>query len=140
MTDASIERIAPDPRLATDFLTRARQFAGDAAHRDLAPESRQLLLHQAVVSCCDAVLAIEGRRVVGSDGGHRLRIGEVSKLLPGDHWELFERLDDARMTRNRVSYGAIVLAPDWDDAAGDVAELLALAEARLEPLLRGWAG
>jgi hypothetical protein len=51
MTGARVELIEPDPWLAASFLERARQFEASAV--GLPSESRQVLLHSAVVAACD---------------------------------------------------------------------------------------
>ena len=87
MTDARVERIEPDPLLAADFLDQAKSFAADGAPNTLSAASRQVLLHSSVVAACDALLAINGRKIEGSDGSHRLRLTETQPLLGGDHFE-----------------------------------------------------
>jgi len=138
VTEARLERIEPDPWLASAFLDRANQFAVDGARTGLAVESRQILLHNAVIAACDSVLAITGHEVVGSDGGHQLRLQKVERIL-GDHGVLFERLDELRATRNQVSYAAApVLLPEADEAVAAVAALIGLADERVRPHLPDW--
>lgn len=139
MTEARLERIQPDPWLASAFLDRANQFAVDGARADLTVESRQILLHNAVIAACDSVLAITGHEVVGSDGGHQLRLEKVERILPGDHALMFERLDELRALRHQVSYAAApVVLPEADEAVAAVEELIGLADERVRPHLPEW--
>lgn len=139
MTRAEIERGGPDPYAANAFLGRAKQFASDGGTTQLSPEGRQLLLHAAVVAACDALLAIEGRSVVGADGGHQLRLDEAQRLLPGGHVNLFDRLEEARGSRNRASYSAApVPVPDVIEASAMVGELVVIVNAYVGPRLPEW--
>jgi len=139
MTDAQLERISPDAWLAGDFLGRAKLFAIDGARDQLRTESRQVLLHNAVIAACDALLAVKGYQVTGSDGGHRLRISKASELLPDAHVELFESLDDARVSRNDASYAAApVPALEIEDTVVDVRTLIGLVDREVKPLLPEW--
>lgn len=137
MTEATVELVEPDPWLASSFLAHARQF--EASSAGLPSESRQVLLHSAVVAACDAVLAVDGRRAKGSDGGHRLRISTAQHLLAGDHDELFDVLDEARVIRNDVSYGGAMAVPaDVAETADAVRRLLVLVEAHVSPHRPEW--
>jgi hypothetical protein len=137
MTAARIELIEPDPWLAASFLKQACQF--EASSAGLPPESRQVLLHAAVIAACDAVLAINGLRLKGSEGGHRLRIHTTRDLLGGDEHELFDLLDEARELRNHVSYAAALAVPaDVEQTATAVVKLLALVDAHVSPHLPDW--
>lgn len=139
MTDARIERMEPDPWLAAGLLDRAKKFADDGSVTTLTPESRQILLHGAAVAACNAALAVSGRTIEGSDGGHRLRLVETQRLLAGEHDELFEVLDEARAVRNEVSYQAGLAAlPDVEETNAAVRELLSLIEERVAPHLPHW--
>ena len=93
MTDARVEDVAPDPWGAQGFLANARRLLADGSRAENSAEGRQLLLHSAAMAACDALLALEGRQVVGSDRGHQLRLAEAENLLAGEHSALFERLD-----------------------------------------------
>lgn len=137
MTPARVELVEWDPWLASTFLARARQF--EASSSGLPPESRQVLLHCAVIAACDAVLAINGRQIKGAEGGHRLRIETAHELLPGDHHQLFDALDEARELRNNVSYAAgFAVQADVEDTAAAVHRLVELAEAHVAPHLPDW--
>jgi hypothetical protein len=136
MTKAAIERVEPDPWLARAFLDSARSFVEDGACERNSAASRQLLLHSAAIAARDAVLAINGRRVTGSDGGHMLRLEVTEGLLPDAPNDLFLRLDDARMMRNEASYAAsVVPAASVDEALKAVRELVDLATAHTVPNL-----
>lgn len=97
-----------------------------------------MLLHGTVIAACDALLAVNGHRVIGSEGGHRLRISKSSELLH-DSVELFERLNEARVSRNDASYAAApVPAFDIDDTVVDVETLIGMVEREVEPVLPEW--
>lgn len=139
MTDATLERIAPDPFRAADFLDRARGFARDGTVDSIAAESRRVLLHGAVIAACDAVLSIKGFRVVGTSGSHRLRLDKAEELLPSADASLFERLDDARVARNEISYAAVLVpSVDVEAVAATVRDLPVLVEALVGPRLLDW--
>jgi len=139
VTEARLESIEPDPWLANSFLNRAKQFAADGNREALASESRQVLLHNAAIAACDAILAIEGQRVVGADGGHLLRLDAAHRILPGDHADLFERLDESRASRNQASYAAdLVPLADAEETAVAVSQLIELADERVRPNLPDW--
>lgn len=140
MTEARVEPIEPDPWLAAAFLLQAKGFSADgSADGSIGMESRQVLLHSAVIAACDALLAINGRQIAGTEGGHIKRLAEAQRLLPGDHDELFDALDDGRVARNSVSYAAgLAMAPDVDETAKAVQQLLALIDAQVSPRLPDW--
>lgn len=119
MTEARTEPTEPDVWGAKAHLERARVFE---------------------TAACDALLAITGYRVVGADGGHRLRLERAQDLLGGDHEDLFDRLDDARDSRNIASYSAVsVPLSDAEDAATATGELIELVEDRIRRSLPPWA-
>src|SRR5215210_5992132 len=125
MTEASVELIPPDPWLAHSHFHRALEFIGDGEQTSLSAAGRLVLLHDAALSLCDAVLAINGREVRGSDGGHVLRLQQAQKLLGDGLRDLFERLDDGRLARGDASYRAAPI-PE----AGPEAALQAVVELR----------
>jgi len=57
---AEIDRVGVDVDGASAFAKRAELFLDNARLEALAPEARQILLHDAVLAGCDAVLAIKG--------------------------------------------------------------------------------
>lgn len=139
MAQAELEQIEEDALLAADYLDRARAFQVDAAVAALSVETRLLLLHSATIAACDAALVGCGLRVRGSDGGHRLRIDEAERLLPDAEPGLFDRLDDARMSRNNVSYAVgMVPAADMEESTSAVRDLIGLVENLVGPQLPPW--
>jgi hypothetical protein len=78
-----------------------------------------VLLHNAAVAASDAVLLAAGWRVTSGDRGHVKRLEKAVDLL-GETDDFADRLDDARMTRNEVSYAAALPAAD------DLAEAIAV--------------
>lgn len=132
MTDARVERVPADRVTAREFLEQGRIFLRDALG-ELSNESRQVLLHQAAICACDAVLLAAGLRVTTGDRAHALRLEQALHALPGPTDDLFEALDDARAVRVHASYQAgLVARASVDDAADATRELFARAEELLE--------
>lgn len=138
---AQLERIEKDVWAARDFLDQARKLLADGETEGLHDEGRQILLHAATVAACDAILAIDGLQVRGSEGGHVLRLEQAHKQLGEGHADLFERLDEARDRRIEASYRAgSPSSEDVDAAVQAVTELVRSVEDVLEPQLPGWDG
>jgi len=136
MPQAEIDHVGVDVDGASAFARRAELFLENARFEALDPEARQVLLHDAVLAGCDAVLAINGLRVLGSDGGHQLRRERAEALLDVDRDDLFERLDDARDLRNAASYRAApVPLPAVKDGISAAAEFLRLMRDHVDPRL-----
>ena len=136
MARAEIDHVGVDVDGAFAFAKRAELFLDNARFDALDPEARQVLLHDAVLAGCDAVLAINGLRVVGSDGGHLLRREKAEALLDVDRDLLFERLDDARDLRNAASYRAApVPLPATVEGISAAAEFLQLVRDHIDPRL-----
>ena len=139
MSQGQLERIGPDAILAFNYLSQARSFLRDGAVEILSAEGRSVLLHAAAIAACDAVLATRGWEVEGSEGGHKLRLAKAGELLPSSLEELFERLDENRMTRHERSYLAGAVAPsEVDDVLADVRVLMAAAEEAVLPSVPPW--
>ncbi len=96
MTDARIERVYVDKVRAREFLGQAEHFLKDANTAGLSSESQAILLHNAAVSACDAILQAAGLRVTSGDRAHIIRFEAARAQLPGDTEELFESLDASR--------------------------------------------
>jgi hypothetical protein len=129
MADASLRKIARDATLAAAFLAQAHRFLADGANPDNSHASRQVLLHNAVIAACDAVLAIEGYEVEGSEGGHRLRLEQAQRRLGSGLDDLFDQLDVVRLTRASVSCAAgFVPESDVDEAVMAVTQVVRHAE------------
>jgi hypothetical protein len=140
MTRARVERIEPNVWDARQFLARAVELLEDGGNETDTPANRVILLHTAAIAACDAVLSLNGRRVVGSEGGHILRLEEAEALLPADHRELFERLDENRLTRGEASYAAaFVPADDAETSYPLVQQLVALTSAHIDAVSPDWA-
>ena len=110
MTGARLDTGHEDRVTAREFVDQARMFLGDAASDGLSNESRSVLLHQAAVSACDAILQAAGLRVTSGDGAHALRLDEAIDLLAGENDELLERLHSSRSRRNEASYALGLVA------------------------------
>jgi hypothetical protein len=130
MTDARVDTIYADRHGAREFLAQADRFLADAAIDGLSAESQSVLLHNATISACDAILQAVGLRVTPGDRSHALRLESALQRLPQDTEELFESLDASRERRNEASYAAGVIAQaSVDDARESVIELLELSRA-----------
>ena len=55
-----------------------------------------MLLHNAALSACDAILQAVGLRVTPGDRSHALRLESALQELDADTEDLFERLDALR--------------------------------------------
>lgn len=68
MTDARIEKVYEDKVRAREFLAQAQRFLNDANTTTLSSESQAVLLHNATMAACDAVLQAVGLRVTAAIG------------------------------------------------------------------------
>jgi hypothetical protein len=128
MTEARVEEVPADRVSARVFLEQGRVFLHDAS-KPLSNESRQVLLHQAAICACDAILLARGLRVSVGERGHLVRLERALDELPGSTDELLEALDAARSQRVEASYRATPVAgASVDDAAEATSELFARAE------------
>jgi hypothetical protein len=128
VSDARVEKVFEDRVSAREFVQQAEAFFADAEAASLSAPSRAVLLHQATVSACDAILQSAGLRVTPGDGSHVLRIEAALEQLDGNTEELLERLDASRARRNEASYAAgFVAEASLADAREATAELLELA-------------
>lgn len=110
MTDARVEKVHADRVSAREFAVQAAQFLEDAGTENLSAPSRVVLLHNAAISACDAILQAVGLRVTPGDRSHALRLETALRELDADTEELFERLDASRERRNEASYAAGFIA------------------------------
>jgi hypothetical protein len=140
VTEARVEETDFDPWAAKLFLSQAQALLADGSRNEISGEGRQLLLHSAAMAACDAILAIHGKRVVGTEQGHQRRLEGTQGLLSNDYHQLFDHLDEGRVARNAVSYRAgFVPPPDVKAAFTAVTELVEIAEAHIEARLPDWA-
>ncbi|MGA2163325.1 MAG: hypothetical protein ABSH36_02520 [Solirubrobacteraceae bacterium] len=125
MTDARVEKVYADRVRAREFLEQADRFRGDADTPDLSAESQSVLLHNAAICACDAILQAAGQRVTSGDNAHALRLETALEHLEGDTEELLESLDASRERRNEASYAAAFVAKaSLADAREATTELL----------------
>jgi hypothetical protein len=128
MTEARVEQVHADRIGARVFLAQSEAFFEDADLSGLGSESQSVLLHNAAVAACDAILQAAGQRVTPGDRSHILRLEVALGHLDGDTEELLERLDASRERRNEASYAAaFVPQASIDDAREAVSELVELA-------------
>lgn len=84
-----------------------------------------MLLHNAAICACDAILQAAGLRVTSGDNAHALRLETALERLDGDTEELLESLDASRERRNEASYAAsFVPKASLADARESTTELL----------------
>lgn len=100
MTDARTEQVHAGRITAREFLDQASHFLDDARIDGLGPPSRIVLLHNAAIAACDAILQAVGLRVTSGDRSHILRLETALDKLDADTEELLERLDASRERRN----------------------------------------
>jgi hypothetical protein len=128
MTEARVEQVHADRIGARVFLAQSETFFEDANLSRLRSESRSVLLHNAAIAACDAILQTAGQRVTPGDRSHILRLETALGHIDGDTEELLERLDASRERRNEASYAAgFVPQASIDDAHEAVAELIEFA-------------
>jgi hypothetical protein len=128
MTQARVEEVYEDRLGARTFLDQAERFKRDANAPEISFESQSVLLHNAAIAACDAILQANGRRVTPGDGAHVLRLDTALKVVAGDSDDLLERLEASRSRRNEASYAAeFVSQASVDDAREATAELIELA-------------
>jgi hypothetical protein len=108
VTDARVEKVYADRVRAREFFAQAQRFAADAAAAELSAASQVVLLHNATVAACDAILQSVGLRVTSGDGAHMLRIEAALDQVDDDTEELLESLDASRERRNEASYAAVL--------------------------------
>jgi hypothetical protein len=132
VTDARVKKVYADRVGAREFLAQADLFLADADTATLRAPSRAILLHNATVCACDAILQAVGLRVTPGDRSHVLRLETALDQVDGDTVELLERLDASRERRNEASYAAaFVPQASVSDAREATAEMLELARAFL---------
>lgn len=132
MTAAEVVKVPSDRVSAREYLNQANQFSADSEASVLSNESMQLLIHQAAVSGCDAILLASGLRVRGSEGGHELRLREALKRVAPDDEELLDDLLASRDRRSEASYAtAPVARASVGEARDALARLLGLAASYL---------
>jgi hypothetical protein len=130
VTDARIEQVHADRITALEFLDQASDFLNDARVDGLGPASRIVLLHNAAIAACDAILQAVGLRITRGDRSHILRLETALHELGVDTDELLGRLDASRERRNEASYGGSFIAQaSVRDAEEATTELLDLARA-----------
>lgn len=112
MTEAAIESVPADENWARVHLARADVLIEDASSEGTSNAGQQILLYTACIALMEAVMQAGGRRVTPGVGHHQRLIEETERLLDCGNPSLFERLDDARATRNDASYSAGVVSED----------------------------
>lgn len=88
MTESRVEQVHADRIGARVFLAQSEAFSEDANLSGLGSESRSVLLHNAAVAACDAILQAAGQRVTPGDRSHILRLEVALSHLDGDTEEL----------------------------------------------------
>lgn len=123
MSGAGIEDVPQDFGGARDLHEKAQEHVEDAERTENHASSRFLLAYQASLDLMNAILRSAGQRITSGPGGHIRRIEACKQLMP-EHAELFERIDDARHRRNRITYdGAAPREEIVDELTSDVEAL-----------------
>ena len=134
MSDARVEKVYADRVGAGEFLVQAEMFLADAETATLSSPSQAVLLHNATVCACDAILQAVGLRVTPGDRSLFLRLETALDQVDSDTEELLERLDASRARRNEASYAAgFVAQASVADAREATAEVVELARAFAAP-------
>ncbi len=127
MTEARVQKVHADRLGARTHLDQAEKFQSDA-DADLSTESRSVLLHNAALSACNAILQAAGLRVTSGDRSHLVRLETALEQFDEDTEDLLERLDASRSRRNEASYASMLIAQaSVDEAREATAELIELA-------------
>ncbi|HEX8645462.1 MAG TPA: hypothetical protein VF715_01085 [Thermoleophilaceae bacterium] len=133
MTEARVQRIYEDRVTAREFLEQAEVFMRDARKAGLDAISQAVLLHNATVCACDAILQAAGLRVTAGDRSHTLRIETALDQVDDDTDDLLDRLDASRELRNEASYRAgFVARASVAESHDATSELITLARAVIE--------
>jgi hypothetical protein len=128
VTDARVEKVYADRVGAGEFLAQAELLLADADTASLSAASKAILLHNATVCACDAILQAVGLRVTPGDRSHILRLETALDQADDDTEELLERLDASRERRNEASYAAgFVAHASVTDAREATAEIIELS-------------
>lgn len=128
MTDARVEKVHEDRIRAREFVAQAELLLADADTPALSGPARTILMHNATVCACDAILQAAGLRVTSGTRAHVLRLETALDQLEDDTEELLERLDASRERRNEASYAAgFVPQASMIDAREATAEVVELA-------------
>jgi hypothetical protein len=99
----------------------------------LDPAIRFNLAYEAARTWCEVVLRAQGLRMPGGLGHHEKTIAAASKVLGPEFQRLFDYIDDARKSRNKIMYDGEIEAVTAKDA-----EDLASTVDKLETLVTGW--
>jgi hypothetical protein len=128
LSDARVEKVYEDPVRAREFLAQAQAFLADGETATLSAPSQAILLHNATICACDAILQAAGLRITSGDRSHILRLETALEQIDSDTEELLDRLDAARERRNEASYTAgFVGQTSVTDAREATAEIIELA-------------
>jgi hypothetical protein len=103
---AKAESAPPDFKIAERLLAQAASHLQSAAISGVDPEGRFTLLYDAARKAADAVLRAEGRRITHGPGHHIAYLAEAKRVLGPAHESLLNRVEAARVTRNRAEYQA----------------------------------
>ena len=118
---------------AASLLVGAAEYLADAKRAKNSTESRFLLAYQAALHALNAILLVGGASANDRQGSHRQGIDAARELAP-DGADLLERIDAARLSRNRIAYGGgAVESAVLASTLGDVASLIELADSLIRP-------
>jgi len=129
-----LERITPRRETAEHLLREARRHLASAASLAETEDTSMAFVaaYDAARKALSAILAVQGLRAKGGDGGHAVLLDAVRPQFPDQRREL-QRFDWMRTVRNNTEY------PDFDtpsatkhdvaDAQAAAMPIIALAEA-----------
>jgi len=125
-----LDRVTPRPETAEHLIAEARRHLASA--RVLAGTADVSLAfiaaYDAARKALSAILAVQGIRAKGGDGGHAVLLDAVRPQFPDDR-QVLQRFDWMRTVRNNTEY------PDFATPSAsqqDVADARACAEAIVE--------
>jgi len=122
-----LERVTPRKETAEHLVREARRHLASAAHLAQTEDQSMAFVaaYDAARKSLSAILAVQGIRAKGGDGGHAVLLDAVRPQFP-EHRQELQRFDWMRTVRNNTEY------PDFDTpvaTAQDVADARSAAAA-----------
>jgi len=128
-----IEKVPPNSHQASHLLQEARRHLSSAATLSTTDDVSMAFVsaYDAVRKSLTAILAVQGYRSRGGDGGHMVLLDAVRSQFP-HHKVLLQRFDWMRTVRNSCEYPDVdtpaVSTHDVADAEESATAILELAE------------
>ncbi|MDR1711189.1 MAG: HEPN domain-containing protein, partial [Propionibacteriaceae bacterium] len=104
-----LERVTPRKEIAEHLVREARRHLASAANLAQTEDQSMALVaaYDAARKSLSAILAVQGIRAKGGDGGHSVLLDAVRPQFP-EHRQELQRFDWMRTMRNNTEY------PDFD--------------------------